>query len=226
MTRKTKQILILLALLLVALIGGTIAYYTGRQTFQNEFQVPEAGVAIQERFSPADHWVPGEEKSKEVWFTNTGKQDMLLRFFVTAEWETGSEPKDKDKKPLDVDPNKVITLYWNGGDEERIEECPIDFEKKEMITVEGKNRVYYYYKKVLKAGESTQHVLESVKFSSELSNDGHQHSDYSDSQINLTITGETVLADGRAVTEQWTETPKVKADIDSDGSVTWSWTQE
>lgn len=226
MTKKTKQILILLALLLVVLIGGTIAYYTSQHAFENEFQVPAPGVAIQERFSPADHWVPGEEKSKEVWFTNTGGQDMLLRFSITAEWAEGSEPKDKDGSALQIDPNDVITLYWNQGNEIRDNQNPpIDFVKSDLTeTSDGQKKVYYYYTKVLKAGESTQHVLESVKFSSALSNDGHQHSDYSNTQIDLTITGETVLADAGAVQEQWTETPQVTAVIDaSSGEVSWSW---
>lgn len=224
MTNKTKHILILLALLLTALIGGTIAYYTSQKDFENEFRVPAPGVAIQERFNPSDHWVPGEEKAKEVWFTNTGKQDMLLRFSVNVEWEEGSEPKDKDGKALEIDPNDVITLYWNDGEDGRTDTLPVDFVKKEMKKVDGQEKVYYYYTKVLKAGESTQHVLESVKFSSSLSNDGHKHSDYSNTQIDLTITGETVLADERAVEEQWTELPQVTAAIDaSTGAVTWSW---
>lgn len=35
-----------------------------------------------------------------------------------------------------------------------------------------------------------------------MSNDGHLHSNYAGSQIDLTITGETVLVDWRAVEEQ------------------------
>ena len=114
----------------------------------------------------------------------------------------------------------VITLYWNQEDDTRDDaKPPVDF----VVKKQG-DETYYYYEKVLKAGESTQHVLESVKFSTDLSNDGHLNSDYSNTQINLTITGETVLADAEAVAEQWTETPQVQAVIDeTSGSVTWTW---
>lgn len=209
MAKKTKHILTILALLLVALVGGTIAYYTSQQKFDNEFSVAEPGVAIQEKFMPTDSWVPGEEKSKEVWFTNTGEMDMFLRFSVEAEWEGSDHPE--------VDADSVITLFWNQGNDQRDDEKPpIDF-------VADKQEKYYYYTKLLKAGESTQHVLESVKFATNLSNDGHLNSDYSNTQINLTITGETVLADPGAVAEQWTEVPQVQASIAADGTVTWTW---
>lgn len=208
--KKTKNILIILALLLVALIGGTIAYYTSQQAFENEFKVPKPGVTIQEKFNPSDHWVPGEEKSKEVRFTNTGEMDMLLRFKVEAAWADGTTHPD-------VDVDSVITLYWNQGSDVRGENPPVDF-------VYDQNTGYYYYTKVLEAGKPTQNVLESVKFSANLSNDGHLNSDYSNTQINLTITGETVLADAEAVAEQWTETPQVQAVIDENsGNVTWTW---
>ncbi len=204
--KKTKYIL---ALLLVALVGGTIAYYTSQQDFENEFKVPKPGVAIQEKFMPMDSWVPGEEKSKEVWFTNTGEMDMLLRFTVDAEWVGDDHP--------DVDADSVITLYWNQGNDTRDDENPPEY----FITDTKKE--YYYYTKVLKAGTSTQHVLESVKFATKLSNDGHLNSDYSNTQINLTITGETVLADAEAVKDQWTEDPQVQAAIDASDNVTWTW---
>lgn len=208
--KQTKHILVILALLVVAVVGGTIAYYSSQQDFENEFKVPKPGVAIQEKFMPTDSWVPGEEKSKEVWFTNTGEMDMLLRFTVEAEWVGDDHP--------DVDADSVITLFWNQGNDQRDDENPpVDF-------VSDEKKEYYYYTKILKAGESTQHVLESVKFSTDLSNDGHLNSDYSNTQINLTITGETVLADAEAVAEQWTETPQVQAVIDeSSGNVTWTW---
>lgn len=84
---------------------------------------------------------------------------------------------------------------------------------------------YYYYKKVLKAKgdkdsqDKTQHVLESVKFTETFANDGHKNSDYSDTQIDLTIKGETVLVDSRAVAEQWPEVT-VSFTYDQEGNIT------
>lgn len=208
-TKKTKNILIILALLLLAVVGATIAYFTNRTDFKNEFHVSKPGAAVVERFNPADHWVPGEEKSKEVWFVNSGEADMLLRFKVDASWAEGYEPKNAAGEKADPLPDiwekNIITLNWNGSGIENFSE------------ITDSAGTYYYYKKVLKAGESTDKILESVTFSSNLSNDDHTGINYSESQINLTITGETVLADPDAALKQW----KMKAGIDAD-NVTWT----
>lgn len=211
MSAKAKKILVALGLLLAAAVGMTVAFYASRKTFDNEFRVKKPGVAVVEKFNPADHWVPGEEKSKQVWFTNTGEQDMLLRFSVKAEWDPAT-PHPNDGRS----PESVVTLYWNTGEGNRGEGVPADFTKISQNGIE-----YYYYTKVLKAGESTQHVLESVKFAANLSNskDGHENSDYSGTQINLTITGETVLADAEA--EAAAELWNVMGKIDGD-TVTWA----
>lgn len=213
-SKKTAGILILLGLFLLTVMGVTIAYYTSQKDFKNEFTVSEPGVAIQEKFNPSDFWVPGEEKSKEVWFTNTGKMDMLLRFSVEVEWADDNHP---DRAAEDV-----VTLYWNDGNGKRVSDDSqlVDFVKKTQ-RVDTTVTDYYYYTKVLKAGESTQHILESVKFAADLSNDGHDNSDYSNTQINITIKGETVLADPDAAADQWKELPQITAVITGD-RVAWN----
>ena len=212
--KESKIVFLVLTLLLVTIIGATIAYYSSQKDFENEFQVKEPGVAIEEKFNPADHWVPGEEKSKEVWFKNTGQMDMLLRFSVEIAWD---ESVPHPNRPA----QEVITLYWNGGEDGRIPAVPGDTAPIEFQRIVQDGESYYYYTKVLKAGESTQHTLESVKFATNLSNDGHNNSDYSNTQLLVTIKGETVLAVEEAV-EEWNELPQIKADIHKDGTVTWS----
>lgn len=204
---KAKGVLAALGLVLAAAAGVTAAYYASQKQFENEFKVDKPGVAIVEKFNPSDHWVPGEEKSKEVWFTNTGEQDMLLRFSVEAEWAPGTVHPDREA-------SDVVELYWNQGDGTREQGLPVSFT---YFDQDGTG--YYYYQKVLKAGTSTEHVLESVKFKTNLSNDGHENSDYSNTQINLTIKGETVLADeeAKAAAELW----KVKGTISGD-TVVWT----
>ena len=216
-SKKAKTVLISLGLLTIAVVGLTVAYYSSQKDFENQFRLKEPGVAIYEKFNPTDWWVPGEEKSKEAWFTNTGELDMLLRFKIDVDW--AEKPKDKDGKPIeDVDPRTVVNLYWKGTKKDGQGKVtdPVLLPTKEtegfdfipiVQTEDGKEVIYYYYTKILKAkdmeGSSTKHVLESEGFSKELSNDGHKNSDYSNTQIDLTIKGETVLVDENAVKEQW-----------------------
>lgn len=209
LAKKSKNILLLFALALLALIGATIAYYTSQQTFDNELSVKEPGVAVIEKFNPADHWVPGEEKIKEVWFTNTGQMDMLLRFHVETKWADGKKPNGA----TDADAAACIQLNQK------------DSFAANFVSFTENSRTYYYYKKVLKPGESTTRVLDSVTFSSNISNDTHGM-DYSDSQVNIAIIGETILAaandSGFAETaDEWDKSAKI---TESAGvkTVTWS----
>ena len=221
--KKATKILIVLCVVALTAVGMTIAYYNSTKEFENEFRVKAPGVAVYEKFNPTDWWVPGEEKSKEVLFKNTGEQDMLLRFSCSIEW-VAVEGKELPQ----IEAKDVVSLNWNigegnekGEDKEAIEsgletDVPVGFTKREQNGI-----IYYYYNKILKAGESTDLVLESVKFMTNISNDEHGF-DYSNQQINLTIKGETVLADSAAVEDQWKESPQIIAEIEPDtGDVIW-----
>lgn len=204
LAKKSKNILLLFALALLAIVGATAAYYTSQKAFDNELSVKAPGVAVLEKFNPADHWVPGEEKTKEVWFTNTGQMDMLLRFRVEIEWENSMPNGAKAAKD-------VVRLNHDVASK---------FETNFDSFKEG-DETYYYYNKVLKPGESTTHVLDSVIFHSDISNDSHGI-DYSGSQVNITIIGETVLAatNDKGFAEaagEWDKTAKVTG-----SEVTWS----
>lgn len=229
-SKKTTKIILALSLLLLTAVGLTIAYYNSQKAFKNEFHVNSPGVSIYEKFNPTDWWVPGEEKSKQAWFTNTGELDMLLRFRIDYDWADGQGPTGPSSE---MDAKNVIKLYWEdskkpGGRKELpVAEAGKTVEFGDFIGIYDPDAktTYYYYKKILKAkgsdGSSTQHVLESVKFEPNLSNDGHLHSDYSSTQIDLTISGETVLVDWRAVREKWPNV-KIKDDYknkDENGNV-------
>ena len=215
MSRKARLALAASGLVLLSVIGATAAYYTSSKQFSNYFSVGAPGAAVQEKFNPADRWAPGEDKEKVVIFRNTGDMDMLLRFTVEAGW--------KDPAPADAEFPPYV-LYWNTDEGDGAEEDPAqagafrttddgrikDFQKV-TVNVDGENKDYYYYKKILKAGESTEKVLKSVKFKTELTNA------VSGSQINLTVKGETVLVNRDAALEAWGITP----DIKDNGEVIW-----
>lgn len=230
-SRKSRMILISLGLLLLTAVGMTVAYYNSQKDFHNKFQTGAPGVAIQEEFDPADLWLPGEEKSKKVWFTNTGEMDMYLRFKVEVQWKDGEKPqKVTDVKDL-LGEKGIVTLYWRDSNKDGgitwtqaaagtppFSGLLTPVTVTELVDGENVSTTYYYYNKVLKAGESTERVLESVKFSPELSNDPHEHTDYSNVQIDVTIKGETVLANPKAADDEWDMT----AEDDGSGNLSWS----
>ena len=230
---KNKKTLVIFGLFLLAAIGMTVAYYNSMKDFKNEFSTSKPGVAIHEIFDPTDYWVPGEEKSKKVWFSNSGEMDMLLRFKVDIAWA------DETAHP-DNPPQNFVTLYWKASkDTEGKKRVPVKLDEADKAN-ENENENfdfvlgpdgYYYYNKVLKAEDSdmslTQNVLESVKFSENLSNDGHKNSDYSNVQVNVTIQGETVLASagGQAAVDEWGKEEKGAVSavtIGENDQVTWT----
>lgn len=243
LSKKTAKILITLSVMALAIIGLTMAYYSSQKEFKNEFRIKEPGVVIYEKFNPTDWWVPGEEKSKQAWFANTGEMDMLLRFSIEIKWADGHAPSYKDENgnvvQVDVSAKDVVDLYWKDSvDKPNPLPLPKTLEEAaalngfDFIPVTQNGVTYYYYKKILKAKgtvgsdgadlSKTQNVLESVKFHTNLSNDRHDNSDYSNTQIDLVIKGETVLADADAVRDMWKEIPKIQAEIDFEaGTVEW-----
>lgn len=213
LSNKKSKILLVLGLLLLTVAGVTLAYYAVQKVFQNEFKVKEPGIALIEKYNPSDHWVPGEEKSKEVLFTNTEEQDMLLRFSFELKWADGQQvPGNRDVKD-------VVKLYWTDEHGKKVE-VGADSVPKGFVKRPSGNVDYYYYTQVLKGGKSTPKVLESVKLETNMSNDEHFNSDFSDKKFELTIKGETVLADEKAVAEQWKG--QVTATIGGNGTVTWN----
>lgn len=191
---KNIRHLLIPGILAIFLVGGAYAYYSESLSFANPFHTGVPGVSLVEKFNPTDQWVAGEKKEKIVWFTNEGTLDVLVRFKPVIEWKAGSDDIS-DKVAQDA-----ITLNWSEtfGDQ--------------WI----KKGDYYYYKKVLKPGTQTDSVLESVTFSKDLSNDGHNGIDYSATQCNVDIQMESIVADLDEAAK-W----EMKPGISADGTVSW-----
>lgn len=87
-TRKTS-IIALVALLVVALVGTTIAYWSQTSTIKNPFSTGDQyGSTIVEKFTPKDgeDWLPGVKVPKSVTVSNDGNTDILVRAKLTETW--------------------------------------------------------------------------------------------------------------------------------------------
>lgn len=95
-TRKTS-IIALVALLVVALVGTTIAYWSQKSTIENPFSTGDQyGSTIVEKFTPKDgeDWLPGVKVPKSVTVSNDGNTDILVRAKLTETWtrKNGTDP--------------------------------------------------------------------------------------------------------------------------------------
>lgn len=198
--REEKKVLFFVLLFLagcfaLGLTGGTMAYYHQEKRLGNPFTTGSSQVALNEEFDPTSSFLPGEKVVKEAYFKNTGKTDLYLRIkdpISTAVWIPAV---DKDERELDT---AAVEITWSQSWKE-------DWQRLGD---------YYYYEKVLPAGENTELIIESLSLKSNVSNDRHGP-DYSEKTFSLNLKAEAVSS-GSDGTE-WGVHP-IKQD---DGTVQW-----
>lgn len=112
-TRKTS-IIALAALLVVALVGTTIAYWSQTSTIKNPFSTGDQyGSTIVEKFTPKDgeDWLPGVKVPKNVTVSNDGNTDILVRAKLTETWTR----KSGGDAYISLDKKDPYTIGQAGG---------------------------------------------------------------------------------------------------------------
>lgn len=203
-----KRLLALLGLTAVVTTGSVIAAFSSQNSIKNDFSTGSPSVELVENFNPADSWLPGENKKKEVTFTNTGSYNSLMRFKV----EISLEKADGSFVELgrqDANGQLVLKelyrdfykLHWVWGDSlNKISQDwkysqvnpSVTTKQKDGKTVQTVVTGWFYYNKVLAPGDSTGLTLKSVEFTPDISNDGHPD-DYTDYTLHVDVSGEAVL---------------------------------
>ena len=135
-------------------IGGTAAYFTAKGTARNVITTGNIEIALLESkindqgekvpFEDVLGVMPGEKVSKIVEVENTGGQSAWIRVSVDKEIELAEGTEGEvDTSLVTYDLNEE---YWTESDG------------------------YYYYKDVLKSGETTQPLFTKVSFEKEMGN--------------------------------------------------------
>ena len=145
MNNKKPIIFIALLFIVCLTIGGTIAYYTSSDTFNNEFNAGTYDIETQENFVSPDNWTPGTTTPKTVIATNKGTTPAAVRIKLTPSWV------DKDGNPL--------PLKDGNNNDAAIINFTQNYDRK-WIYQDG----YYYYKRALNENQSTTSLLKSVTF--------------------------------------------------------------
>ncbi len=134
-----KSLVALLLLLLVGVVGGTIAYFTSTADFSNVFKTATYSTVTEERFVSPDKWTPGTTTDKEVKLKNNGNIDVAVRVSYKEAWDRNLALKLGDQ-------TVAIVNFANTGDW--------------TLAADG----YYYYNKAVKPGEPTSTFIDSVTF--------------------------------------------------------------
>lgn len=195
---KKKRALAFIGLtLLVATVGGTVAFYSNTFVFNNNFKLGSAETEYTETFESPDNWKSCDTTPKTLIITNKSGAPVAARFKIEEYWKKANSTSTdhNNEVPLTYENEKVAIINFQNEN---------DWEKKGD---------WYYYKNTLNAGESTSSLLESVSFNCDInfagevsySEDGltgySTTNDYQNAKYHLYITAQTVEADHK--TEAW-----------------------
>lgn len=84
--KNRKKLLIVGAISLFTVLGGTLAYFTTSTNITNKFKAALYQNEIVEVFESPLTWTPGTTTTKTIAVTNTGNIPMALRASYTEKW--------------------------------------------------------------------------------------------------------------------------------------------
>jgi len=185
-----KNLLIGSALVLAALlvVGGTMAWFTAAAvpvtntfkagTVEIELHDVQTGDNEEEITFPTagiSNVNPGDEYEKIVYVENTGTKAVYVRVKLTPAWMKG-----ESSLPLQVGSVDMATFPIVGD--------------KWFLHTDG----WYYYKDPVASLNSTQHLIEEVKFAG-----AAMTNDYQDATFTLKVEAEAIQASNGAALDQW-----------------------
>ena len=144
--KNKKPILFgLLMLLIGGIVGGTFAYFTSQDTFENEFKTKPYKMEVTETFESPTDWTPGTTTNKTIVAKNTGDVDAAVRVKLVESWKDAN--------------NQTLALKDGNNNAAAI----INF-ASDLSTKWTKSGDWYYYNTKLTKNQTTSSLINSVTF--------------------------------------------------------------
>ena len=140
--KKIKNKKIIFTLIFIFTIGGTIAYLSTTDVFENIFVVGAYRIVSTEVFESPDNWKPGDETPKTITVKNEGTVPVKIRLSYTEEWKD----ENGNNLPLTYNNERLAIINFDNG--------------QDYAYRDG----YYYYDYDLQPGEETSSFIKSVTF--------------------------------------------------------------
>lgn len=149
--KNKKKFVVVTAISILTILGGTLAYFTTSTDIANLFNTALYQHKIVEKFVSPDTWTPGTTTPKEVTVTNNGNIDMALRASYTEKWINANG----DEIPLSDSEGNIAAI--------------INFNDSWTKDSDG---YYYYgnkaYKTILQPGKTSTSFIRSVTFNNNI----------------------------------------------------------
>lgn len=185
--KNKKSILAVLSILVIIstfAIGSLANWFTSSDSVTNNFKLANYEVVTHEKFVPKNP-KKGSDITKEVTVKNTGTLPTYVRVKIVPYWKNG------------------MPLKYNG-----INTVDLNFtNSKEWV----KNGDFYYYKKILQPGETSEVLLNGLTVSSKLNN----NDDYKMNELEVDVFTESVIYKG----DMQKENNKYTVDSNKDGKI-------
>jgi len=86
--KSKKSLLVILLILVIGVVGLTLAYFANSTSVDNIFTTQPYGTTVEEVFTAPSNWLPGDTTSKTLTATNTGNVDEAVRISLSESWTT------------------------------------------------------------------------------------------------------------------------------------------
>lgn len=144
---KRRKKIIAIILSIVILTSGTMAFFISKDTIANYFKVGDLTIDVEEpNYKEPDNW-QGEKVIKDANIKNTNTMPELIRVAIEPRFE------DDNGEFYSGNVNLLEFEFVNVTEDKSAKDKWID----------GGDG-YYYYTSVLKEGENTSNIINSVKF--------------------------------------------------------------
>ncbi len=164
---KSKKGLAFLGVAAVALVGGTFAYFTQTDSIDNQFDTAKYGTVVVEDFKPkeGENWQPGAEINKDIYVTNTGSRNVVVRVKFEDMWSRSKDGKEVLDKTLNS--TDTMTVWQEDQYDGETDKDKSVVHKKFSDESKGKWSElqpdgYYYYLFSLEPEKETGIFLDSV----------------------------------------------------------------
>ena len=166
-TLKKRSVSIIAGIIALALVGGTLAYYTSTATLENKLSTKVAGgEELVEQFTPKNDWLPGQKVTKVAGVENKGDIPLVVRVKMNETWtvKTGA--------------STTATINLNSKDDTTFKAGTGQVNATDGLTASDKSVVikemtnagwvfvaadgYWYWNKILQPGVSTPSFLTSI----------------------------------------------------------------
>lgn len=191
---KSKPLLFLLAIFVIAIIGGTFAYYYQNVSLPNQFKTMTYNVNLTEEFN--NDW-----GVKKVYITNNDTaHSVVLRISYNEMW---SKTIGNNVLTLSntINGSNLVTKNWT-----------TTFTNNFTDGLDG----WYYYNLVLNPSDTIQ-ILNSISLNSNLILNTVYYDDYMDYNYNLIFNYEAIEANSSTINSLWGKTATI-----SNNTVNWT----